>query len=168
VSLVVPVGFTVLLMVVIAVASRVEGGLRFGDGIGQTESAVHSAFDLLQPPLVIAVIGVAGIVIGRAFRWSGPSIVIGLLVLFWGLGPWWLWNDRYVYTTALMQVQPLDFPNRSIVYTPTVALRDLYLLGVVLVFAGLALRARPRGRLVGGGLAVVVLAVAAQLAVSPF
>ncbi len=155
-------------MVVIGVASRIEGGLRFGVGADRTESAMYSVFDLLQPPLVIAAIGVAGIAIGRAFRLAGPPIVIGLVMLFMGLGPWWLWNDRYVYTTALMQVQPLDFPDRYVVHTPTVALHDLYLLGVIAVFSGLALRTHPRSRLVVGGLAVSVFAVVAQLALSPF
>ncbi|TFH16992.1 MAG: hypothetical protein E4H05_06635 [Acidimicrobiales bacterium] len=167
-SLVVPVGFTVLLMVVIGVASRIEGGFRFGDGVDRTESAMHSAYDLLQAPLVIAVVGAAGIAIGRAFRWAGPSIVIGLLALFMALGPWWLWNDRYVYTTALIQVQPLEFPNQYVVHAPTVALHDLYLLGLVAVFSGLALRSRPSGRLVIGGAALAALAVVGQLAVSPF
>ncbi len=129
---------------------------------------MHSAFDLLQPPLVIAVVGAAGIAIGRAFRWSGPSIVIGLSVLFMSLGPWWLWNDRFVYTTALMQVQPLEFPDRYVIHAPTVALHDLYLLGLVAVFSGLALRSRPRAQLVIGGAAGAVAAVLAQLAVSPY
>lgn len=167
-SLAVPVGSAVVLMIVVGVVSRVEGGFRFGDGVDRTERAVHSLFDLLQPPLVVAVVGAAGIAIGRAVRWSAPSIVIGLLVLFMGLGPWWLWNDRTVYATALMQVQPLDFPDRYVVHAPTVALHDLYLVGLIAVFSGLALRASPRGRLVGGGAAVALPAVVAQLVVSPF
>ena len=167
-SLIVPVGLTALLMVVIGVASRIEGGFRFGDGIERTNSAVHSVFDLSQPPLVIAVIGAAGIAIGRTVRWSGPVIVIGFVALFMGLGPWWLWNDRYAYTTALIQVQPLDFPDRYTVHAPTVALHDLYLLGLVAVFAGLSLRSHLRLRLVLGGATVAVLAIGAQLAVSPF
>lgn len=167
-SLIVPVGFTVVLMIVVGVAGRVEGGLRFGDGVHRTEHAVHSLFDLLQPPLVIAVIGAAGIAIGRAVRTSGPAIVVGLVVLFMGLGPWWLWNDRNVYTTALMQVQPLDFPDRYVVHLPTVALHDLYLLGLAALFSGLALRAAPRARLVGGGALIAVFAVVGQLAVAPF
>ena len=115
-----------------------------------------------------AVIGAAGIAIGRAFRWAGPSIVIGLLALFMSLGPWWLWNDRNMYTTALIQVQPLEFPNQYVIHAPTVALHDLYLLGLLAVFSGLALRAHPRGLLVSAGTAVAVLAVVAQFVVSPF
>jgi len=110
----------------------------------------------------------AGIAIGRAVRLSGPAIVVGLVVLFMGLGPWWLWNDRSVYTTALMQVQPLDFPDRYVVHLPTAALHDLYLLGLVALFSGLALRAAPRARLVGGGALIAVFAVVGQLLVSPF
>jgi hypothetical protein len=61
----------------------------------------------------------------------------------------------------------MDFADREAVHTPTVALHDLYLLGVAALFCGLSLRARPRARLVAGGAAVAVAAIAAQLVVSP-
>ncbi len=167
-SLVVPVGLIALVMVVFGVATRIEGGFRMGDGVYRTETALHSVFDLLQPPLVIAVIGAVGVAIGRAVRWTAPAMTIGLLLLFMGLGPWWLWNDRWAYTTALMQVQPLEFPDRYFVHAPTVALHDVYLVGLVALFSGLALRAHPRGRLVAAGVLIAALAVGAQLAMSPF
>ncbi len=167
-SLVVPVGLIALVMVVFGLASRAEGGFRMGDGAYRTETALHSVLDLLQPPLVIAVIGAMGVAIGRAVRWSAPSLMIGLLLLFIALGPWWLWNDRYAYTTALMQVQPLEFPDRYFVHAPTVALHDVYLVGLVALFSGLALRAHPRGRLVAAGVLTATVAVVAQLAVSPY
>ncbi|MGA9278037.1 hypothetical protein [Ilumatobacter sp.] len=167
-SLVVPICLVAFVMALFGIASRLEGGFRMGDGSARTEGAVHSIFDLLQPPLVVAVVGAAGVATGRAARWSSPPIVLGLLLLFIGLGPWWLWNERYVYATALMQVQPLEFPERQLVHAPTVALHDLYLLALVAVFSGLALRQHPRGRLVGGGALLAALAVVAQLVVAPF
>ena len=53
------------------------------------------------------------------------------------------------------------------VHTPTVILHDLYLLGLVGLFAGLSLRDASRLRLVMGGVTLAVLSVAAQLEVSP-
>jgi hypothetical protein len=167
-SLIVPVSMAGLLMAIIGVASRIEGGFRVGEGRFRTDSAMHSVFELAQPALTVAVIGAAAVAIGRAVRRSGPAIVVGLVVLFFTGGVYWLWNDRVVYTTALMQVQPLGFDNREQVHTPTAVLHDLYLLGLAVVFCGLSLRQSPRGRLLAGGAAVAAAAVVAQLVVSPF
>ncbi len=167
-SLCVPVALTALLMAVIGVGSRIEGGYQLGEWEDWTDSAVHSVFELAQPALTIAVIGAAAVALGRAVRRSGPAIVIGMVLLFLSGGVYWLWNDRVVYTTALMQVQPMGFDDRAVVHTPTVVLHDLYLLGMIALFCGLSLRARPRARLVAGGAAVAVAAVAAQLVVAPF
>lgn len=167
-SLCVPVALTALLMAVIGVGSRIEGGYQLGEWEDWTDSAVHSVFELAQPALTIAVIGAAAVALGRAVRRSGPAIVIGMVLLFLSGGVYWLWNGPVVYTTALMQVQPLGFDNREVVHTPTVVLHDLYLLGMIALFCGLSLRARPRARLVGGGGAVAVAAVATQLVVAPF
>lgn len=168
VSLWVPVAMVISLMTVIGVVSRVEGGLQLGEGRSWTKSAVHSVFELAQPALSIAVLGTAAIAIGRGVRRSGPAIVVGMVLLFLIGGFFWLWNDRVVYTTALLQVQPLGWPDREAVHTPTVVLHDLYLLGMVALFCGLSLRTHPRARLVGGGGAVAVAAVVAQLVVAPF
>ena len=48
-SLCVPVAMIALLMTVIGVASRIEGGYRLGHGQFWTDSAVHSVFELAQP-----------------------------------------------------------------------------------------------------------------------
>ncbi len=167
VSLVVPVGMVVSLMAVIGVVSRVEGGLQLGHGRSWTNSAVHSIFELAQPVLSVAVVGAAAVAIGRAVRRSGPAIVFGMVLLFFAGGVYWLWNDDAVYTTALIQVQPMEFAGREEVHAPTVVLHDVYLLGIVALFCGLALRSRPRARLVAGGAAVAIAAVIAQLVVSP-
>ncbi len=167
-SLCVPVALTSLLMAVIGVGSRIEGGYQLGEWEDWTDSAVHSVFELAQPALTIAVIGAAAVALGRAVRRSGPAMVIGMVLLFLSGGVYWLWNGPVVYATALMQVQPLGFDNREVVHTPTVVLHDLYLLGMIALFCGLSLRARPRARLVAGGAAVAVAAVVAQLAVAPF
>ncbi len=167
-SLCVPVALTALLMAVIGVGSRIEGGFQLGEGRFRTGTAVHSVFELAQPALTVAVIGAGAVAIGRAVRRSGPVIIIGLVLVFFAGGVYWLWNDDIVYATAVMQVQPMGFSDLQEVHAPTVALHDLYLLGMVALFCGLSLRARPRARLVGGGATVAVAAVVTQLAVAPF
>lgn len=167
-SLLVPVAMAVLLMAVIGVASRIEGGFWVGDGRFQTDSAVHSVFELLQPALIVAVIGAAAVAIGGAVQRSGPAIVIGMVLLFFSGGVYWMWNGDPLYATALMQVQPFDIGIRDVVHTPTVILHDLYLAGLVSVFVGLSLRRSPRRHFVAGGAAIAVIAVVAQLVVSPF
>lgn len=164
-SLSVPVGFVVLVMTAIGVASRIEGGFTVGDGPQRTDNAVHSVVELLQPPLVIAVVGAAAIAIGRWVVRSGPAIVVGVVVLFASGSVYWMWNADYVFATALMQVHPLE--DLDAVHTPTVALHDAYLLGLVALFVGLSLRGAARRRLAFGGAGLAVLSVAAQLAVSP-
>ena len=164
-SLIVPVGFVVLVMVAISVGSRIEGGFRVGDGRFRTDSAVHSVVELLQPPLVVAVVGAAAIAIGRWVVRPGPAAVIGVVVLFLTGSAYWMWNAGYAYATALMQVHPLE--DLDVVHTPTVILHDLYLLGLIGLFAGLSLRGASRLRLVMGGAVLAGLSVAAQLAVSP-
>ncbi len=191
-SLLVPVGMAALAMLVIGVASRIEGGFWIGDSPRRTDTALPSVFELVQPVLSVAVTGAAGLAIGRAVRRSGPAIVIGGAALFFSGLAYWIWNSAYAYSTALMQIQPLEVdlpastnpsavpedwlvnrPNeysgwrRSIVHTPTVIFHNLYLLGLVGLFSGLALRHRPRARMIAAGAAVAVLAVIAQLAVSP-
>jgi len=167
-SLLVPVAMAVLLMAVIGVASRIEGGFEVGAGLSRTDSAVHSVFELAQPALAVAVIGAAAVAIGRALRRSGPAIVLGMVLLFFAVGVYWLWNDHLVYTTALLQVQPMGFDRREVIHTPTVIFHDLYLIGLAALFVGLSLRQAPRRRLIGGSIALAVVAVVAQLVVSPF
>ncbi len=167
-SLIVPVLMAVALMIVIGVASRIEGGFWIGEGRLRTYSAVHSVFELAQPALAVGLVGAAGVAMGRAVRRSGPALVVGVVLLFFAVGVYWLWNGPVVYTTALLQVQPMGFDRREVIHTPTVILHDLYLLGLATLFVGLSLRTSPRGRLVAAGGAVAAVAVVAQLAVSPF
>ncbi len=167
-SLWVPVGMVVSLMAVIGVVSRVEGGLQLGEGRSWTNSAAHSVFELAQPALSVAVVGAAAVAVGRGVRRSGPAIVVGMVLLFFTGGAYWLWNLEVVYATALLQVQPLGWADREAVHTPTVVFHDLYLIGMVALFCGLSLRTRPRACLVGGGAVLAIAAIIAQLVVAPF
>ncbi len=164
-SLIVPVGIVTVLTAGIGVVSRIEGGFWVGDGRSRTDTAVHSVFELLQPSLVAAVVGAAAVAIGRWVVRSGPAIVIGAFLLFATGSVYWMWNAPYAYATALMQVQPLG--DLEVVHTPTAFLHDVYLLGLVGLFAGLAMRGASRGKLALGGAGIAIVAVAAQLAVTP-
>jgi hypothetical protein len=166
-SLAVPATITALGMLVIGVASRIEGGFWAGDGLSRTDAAVHSVFELMQPVLVVSVIGAAAVAVGRAVRWTGPAIIVGMVLLFFSMGVYWLWNDDPAYTAALVQVQPFDSGPIDLVHTPTVILHNLYLLGLGALCVGLSLRQHPRWQLLGAGAAVAVVAVVAQLVVSP-
>jgi hypothetical protein len=143
-SLVVPVTMAAIGMLAIGVASRLEGGFWVGDGAFRTETAVHSVFELMQPVLVVAVVGGAAVAVGRAVTWTGPAIVVGMVLLFLNISVYWLWNDDPVYAAALLQVQPFDSGQSELVHTPTVVLHNLYLSGLLALCAGLALRRRPR------------------------
>jgi len=92
-------------------------------------------------------------------------IVIGVVVLFFTGMAYWMWNAEYAHATALMQVHPLE--DLDTVHQQNVILHDVYLLGLIGLFAGLSLRGDLRRRLVAAGAIATVAAVAAQLAVAP-
>ncbi|MGA9278036.1 hypothetical protein [Ilumatobacter sp.] len=164
-SLIVPVGSAALLTIVISVGSRIEGGFWIGEGTARNDRATHSILELLQPPLVVAVVGAAAIAVGRAVVRSGPAIVLGVVALFMTGSVYWMWNADYVYATALMQIQPVE--DLDAVHWPTVGLHDLYLVGLAAGFCGLAVRGPVRRRLALGGAAIAALSVVAQLVVAP-
>jgi hypothetical protein len=167
VSLAVPVALIVPIVAVVGVGSRIEGGYWVGDWPNRTDSAVHSVFELIQPLLAVAVVGAAGVAIGRAIRRAGPAIALGMLVLFLGSGVYWVWNASPIYPAALLQVHPLENEfSVEVVHQPTIVLHDLYLVGLLACCCGLAVR-RHRWPLVLGGMGIAVLTIAAQLAITP-
>ena len=60
-----------------------------------------------------------------------------------------------------------DTPTRQLVHQPTIIAHDLYLLGLIAVLAGLAVRGTFRRRATWAGAALVTTGVVAQLLVSP-
>ena len=105
---------------------------------------------------------------------------------------YWIWNLPPVHVAAPVQSQPLyidlepgttieatpadwfvedadpgDVPTRQLVHQPTALAHDVYLLGLVVLVAGFALRGS-RGRQAKlGGAALAVEGVLVQLLVSP-
>ena len=192
-SIAVPTALTMVLVVGLAVGSRIEGGFWLGDGVRRTDTALHTPGELIQMPLVVALVGVLGIALGRSRpkRAMVGVIVAGALVFTMFPG-YWIWNIPPAHVVAPVQKQPLyidlepgttieatpadwfvDEPNsgedpvRELVHQPTALAHDVYLLGLIVLVAGFALRGR-RGRWAKlGGAALAVGGVLIQLLVSP-
>ncbi len=192
-GLAMPVGLALLTTLGIAVASWIEGGFWMGEGSRRSDTALHSALELLQPTLLVALAGAVGVVAGRATHRTVLVIIAGVFVWMLMFPLYWIWNSPPLHVLAPVQTMPLrvelhdvvsidetpagwyvEYPNdygrtfaRDLVHMPTVALHDLYLIGLILIVGAAAGRAhRHTLRMVGIGLAVA--GVAGQLAVSPF
>lgn len=192
-SLAFPVLLTVVLVVGVAIVSRIEGGFWLGDQPRRTDTALHSLAELVQMPLVVAFVGAAGIAIGRIRPRAGFAIaVIAGAVLFTLFPGYWIWNIPPIHTITPVQTQPMfikldaatdvnetpvgwfvefsegdDNPTRQLVHQPTILGHTVYLLGLAVLAAGLAIR-KTRGRTMAmTGAVVAVVGVAAQLIVSP-
>ena len=191
-GLVAPVALGILTVIGIAIVSRIEGGFWIGDAPRRTDAALHSFIELMQPPLIIAVAGASGVALGRTFRRLAPSLIIGSILWFLAFGFYWVWNNAGLHAVAAVQTQPMrvnlpistkiyELPTswllsapdqynswqREWVHLPTVAWHNVYLLGVVLIWSGLAIRETRGGRVALGGLAVAFAGVGAQLIISP-
>lgn len=192
-GLVVPVGLSVLAVAVIAIASRIEGGFWIGDLAGhRTDTARHSWIELLEPPLIVAFTGAVGVAAGRAARRLIP-LVAGTFFWFVCYGVAWALNIPGLHVIAPMQVQPMrvrlsagvsplaapaswlieradeyDPARRVLVHLPTVAGHDIYLLGLIVLWSGFAIRADSGRRLAVLGAITAVAGVAVQLIVSPY
>jgi hypothetical protein len=187
-----PVALALITAVAIAVVAGVEGGFWMGEGARRTDSASHSAAELIQPVLIVALAGAAGVMLGRKVSRSVLAITLGVFVWTALFPLYWMWNGDRAYPVALVQTMPLrvpipgvtgladtpadwwvESPNsyradfvRDVVHLPTVVLHDLYLAGMLtLVAAGSLPRRRVAVR--AGGAAVAVAAALAQWAVSP-
>ena len=55
---------SVLGVIVLALLAKVRGGFWIGDPPRRTDSATHTLLELLQPPLLVAIVGAAGVAIG--------------------------------------------------------------------------------------------------------
>ena len=154
---------------------------------------LHSFLELLQPPLLIALCGAAGVAAGRAARTTAVPAIIGGAVCFVLFSFYWVFSAPPGYALAPMQMQPMaiglapgtdpaklpanwlaDAPgefssvwHRRLVHQPTVAGHNIYLLGLIAICCGLAMRGRIGRRAALGGLAVAAVGAAAQLLVSP-
>lgn len=177
-----------------AVGLRVAGGLRLGDEPRRTDAAFYSAPELAQPVLLAALAIALGAAMVHVVRSRVASAVV--LTVFWFLcgGTYWAFSGDLARLVAPLQVQPFhvpvgpwdadpsDFPahwllaapgeyqdgwDRLVVSPWLAAWHDLYVVGLIVLAAGIALSGRPRRVLVGVGLVVAVLGVGLQQVVAP-
>lgn len=193
-GLTVPILIALLGVIVLAIVAKVDGGFWIGDPPRRTDRATHTMLELLQPPLLVANLGAAGVAIGRSVRRITPAVIIGFAIWFTFVLLWWAWNIPGLHVLAPVQLQPLsiplggvtdpnalptgwlvDIPNehnalfrRQVVHAPTVLGHHLYLFGVLGLWSGAAIRHSFGRRLMVGGLIVAAAGVAFQLGVSPF
>lgn len=193
-GLAVPLALSAVVVAGIAIASRIEGGFWIGDFPRRTDTALHSFVELLQPVLVVALFGAAGVAAGSAAKRSAPVIVVGAVVWVVACMVYWGWQSNGVHLFALVQTQPmsLDLPagtdptalpadwytsapneyeslwQRQLIHLPTVLWHNVYLLGLTALCCGLAIRRTLGTRITVIGLAVAAIGVAGQAVVSPF
>ena len=195
-SIALPAFLTLLMAAGLAIASRIEGGFWLGDHPRRTDTALHSLGELIQLPLVVAVVGAAGIAVGRARRAIPVAIIIGA-VLFTTFPGYWLWNIPPVHTITPVQTQPLrveldagtdvdqlpaewfvehsndnpdresDAPARQIVHQPTILGHNIYLIGLFGLAVGAAIRGSRGRRLALAAATIATGGVVMQLVVSP-
>ena len=171
----------VLVVAALAVVTRVEGGLWIGDAETRIDDALHSPAELLQPILAGAFAGALGVAIGRATRLRVAAAVTGGLVWLLGSVVYWAWQGAPLRYLTALQAQPIevdlppgtlpaDVPGLQlsapdqyqevwrwvVVDQAMAAWHDLYLVALVIVFGGLAVRGRT-GRAVAaiGGLLAI-------------
>ena len=194
VSVTVPVAMSIMIVIGIAIVSRIEGGFWIGDEPRRTDIALHSILELFQPPLFVALAGSFGVAAGRASRSRAIAIMtFGTLVWFLSFPGYWVMNSPPVHVFALAQIQPLNirlepgvipeqFPSswlvdapteftgvweRQLVHYPTIAGHNLYLLGLISVAAGASIRTRTGRRLAISGAVLVLGGIIIQLALMP-
>ena len=165
-----------------------------GDRPGRTDHAFHSLPEVLQPVLVVAVGAAAGVALGRATRHRTLASLVGGLGLAVMGSVAWAFQARPVAYMTLLQVQPFSqridplgfnpqrIPDGWLVTAPdafephwrhviidqaVAAWHDAYLVGLILLATGLAVRGR-RGRAVAvAGLVLAVAAALVQALVAP-
>jgi hypothetical protein len=94
-------------VVMIAVASRIEGGYWIGEGHWRTDTALHTPFELLQPVALVAFAAAAGVAAGRRFRHRTPIAVLAGAVTFLTGAAWWMFQSAPTFVLLLVQMQPI-------------------------------------------------------------
>lgn len=95
-------------VLVVEVASRIEGGYWIGDSPWRTDTAQHTPFELLQPVVLVAFAGGAGVAAGRRFRHRTPIAVLAGVMTFLYWGAWWAFQWAPMFVVSLVQNQPIS------------------------------------------------------------
>src|ERR671911_850674 len=155
-------------VMVVEVASRIEGGYWIGDAPRRTDTALHTPFEMIQPVALVAFAGAAGVCAGRRFRHRTPIAVLGGVMTFLLWGVWWAFQWPPMFVVSLVQTQPIrrfagplsanasSFPDHWLVSyddyehvwshqyvdQPLIGGHVLYLTGLTVLCVGAALRGR--------------------------
>jgi hypothetical protein len=155
-------------VLVVEVASRIEGGYWIGDAPWRTDTALHTPFEMLQPVALVALAGAAGVAAGRRFRHRTPIAVFGGVMTFLLWSAWWAFQWPPMFVISLVQTQPISrwagpasagaspFPDhwlvsyddyehiwsRQYVDQALIGGHVLYLVGLTVLCVGAALRVR--------------------------
>jgi hypothetical protein len=177
-----------------AVWLRLSGGLDLGDEPGRTLHAHYTLPELLQPVALAAFAAALGAALTRLIR-SRAAAAIALFIFWLAVSPtYWLFNGPALTAFSVIQTQPLtvpvgpvtadptsfpaswllaapgqyqDFWGRVVVSPSMAAWHDLYLVGLTLLLAAIALHGRPRRATGAVGVVLAVLGVVAQKLVQP-
>lgn len=183
------VGPVAVLVALGALALRATGGVRMYIEPGTVTEANPSVPELLQP-VAVAVVAVAlGAVAGHLLRHVLPATVALVVVWFFAGPAYWTSNGPVLRWLTLVQVQPLDvwaappttdpatLPDEwvlqapgiyqdfwaRITFSPGLAVgHDVYLVGLALVLAAVAVRGRTRGILLLAGALTAAAGVLVQ------
>ncbi|HLM63317.1 MAG TPA: hypothetical protein VK306_03380 [Acidimicrobiales bacterium] len=158
-------------VLVVEVASRIEGGYWIGDAPWRTDTALHTPFELLQPIALVAFAGAAGVAAGRRFRHRTPIAVLAGVMTFLSWGAYWVFQWPPMFVVSFVQTQPISqwagpasagassFPDhwlvsyddyerfwaRQYVDQALAGGHVLYLIGLTVLCVGFALRVRGGG-----------------------
>jgi hypothetical protein len=93
---------------VVAVASRIEGGYWIGDAPWRTDTALHTPFELLQPVALVVFAGAAGVAAGHRFQHRTPIAVLAGVIAFVVGAAWWMLQWAPMFVVSLVQMQPIS------------------------------------------------------------
>jgi hypothetical protein len=187
------ISVAVLFAAVVFAVQRVEGGMWIADLPRGGNDAVFSIVEMLQPAMLFTVAAAAGVAAGRASAHRAIVSVAGALAIAATGLIYWAWQWTPAAWVTLIQTQPIevrlaadfvpaDAPTtwmlsgpdqyqsswgRVMVHQAMAGWHLVYLAGLAAVFAGLAVRGRRGRAAIAAGLAVAVVAVIAQLVVTP-
>jgi hypothetical protein len=185
---------TAAVVVGVAVWLRSAGGLTLGEEPGRTENAHHTLPELLQLVLLAGFAVALGAAIVHVVRRRLAAAIV--IVLGWFLvgATSWMFNGPVLRWFTPLQMQPVtvevgpwdadpntfpktwlltapneyqDFWAREVVSPAMAAWHDLYLVGLILLAAAVAVPGRLRRPLLAGGLVLAVAGVALQRMVAP-
>ena len=172
---------------------RLEGGMRIADRPTGGAEAVFSIVEMLQPPVLFVVAATAGVALGRASAHRSIIATAGALVFAAAGLVYWAWQWTPAVWVTLIQTQPIEIGleagfspenapstwmlsapdqyqsgwGRVMVHQAMAAWHLVFLVGLAVGFAGLAVRGSRGRRAIVVGIAFAIVGIVAQVIVTP-